>query len=158
MRGVDWSDYHKRRKHEMENFLKAAKMAVSSVGPPKPEPAPAGQRGKGRPGHTTSGMLLLNLLRIHLKLSYRDMESLLHANPDLTHQLGFRTVPGRDTIHRHAQAITETYLKRFNDQLTQRLKKTIYGSPSMPRVSRSTGTRDVGALPRTRTAATPNTG
>lgn len=155
---MDWADYHKRRKYEMEHFLKAAKMAVSSVGPPKPEPAPVGDRGRGRPGHTTSGMLLLNLLRVHLKLSYRDMESLLRANADLRGQLGLKTVPGRDTIHRHAQLLTESYLKKFNDQLTARLKKTIYGSPSTPRVSRSTGTRDVGALPRTRSAATPNTG
>jgi hypothetical protein len=158
MHGVDWRDYHKRRKHELENVLKAAKIAVFTVGPPTPEPALPGLRGNGRPGHTTSGMVLINLLRVHLKLSYRDMESLLQANPDLRDQLGFRTVPGRDTIHRHAQALTEAYLKKFNDQLTGRLKKTIYESPLTQRVSRSTGTRDVGALPRTRTAATPNTG
>lgn len=158
MRGVDWKDYHKRRKHELENFLKAAKIAVSSVGPPKPEPAEPGERGKGRPGHTTAGMMLVNLLRIHLKLTYRDMESFLRANPELRHDLGLQTVPGRDTIHRHAQTITEAYLRKLNDQLTSRLKKTSYESPSMPPVSRSKGTRDVGALPRTRNAATPTTG
>lgn len=37
-------------------------------------------------------------------------------------------------------------------------KKTNYGSPSTRRVSRSKNTRDVGALPRTRTAATHATG
>ena len=158
MRGVDWREYHKQRKQELVTVLKAAKTAVSEVGPPRPEPAPAGSRGRGRPGHTTSGMLLTNLLRMQLKLSYRDLESLLQANPDLREQLGLKSVPGRDTIHRHAQALTENYLHRFNDHLTQRLKKTSYGSPSTPRVSRSKSTRDVGALPRTRRAATPTTG
>lgn len=158
MHTVDWRDYHKRRKHELENFLKAAKIAISVVGPPKAEPAEPGERGKGRPGHTTAGMMLVNLLRIHLKLTYRDMESFLRANPELRHDLGLQTVPGRDTIHRHAQTITEAYLRKLNDQLTSRLKKTSYESPSMPPVSRSKGTRDVGALPRTRNAATPTTG
>jgi hypothetical protein len=151
---VDWKEYHKKRQRELETFLKASKMAVSAVGPHKPEPAPAGQRGRGRPGHTTKGMVLLNLLRMHLKLSYRDMESFLRANPDMRDQLGLKTVPGRDTIHRHAQLLSEEYLKRLNDRLVERLKKTSYESASMPRVSRSKSTRDVGALPRTRNAAT----
>lgn len=158
MRGVDWKEYHKKRKHELETFLKAAKMGVSGVGPPRPEPAPEGERGRGRPGHTTTGMLLSNLLRIQLKLSYRDIESLLQSNADLRDQLGLKSVPGRDTIHRHAKALTEEYLKKFNDRLTERLKKTIYASASTRRVSQSKNTRDVGALPRTRNAATPTTG
>lgn len=153
MHGVDWREYHKQRKHEVDTFLKAAKNVVLGVGPPRPEPAAAGSRGRGRPGYSTSGMLLSNLLRMQLRMSYRDLESLLQANPELRGRLGLDKVPGRDTIHRHAQALTEAYLRRFNDQLSQRLKKTIYESPSTPPVSRSKGTRDVGALPRTRSAA-----
>lgn len=155
---MDWREYHKQRKHEVETFLKAAKTVVSHVGPPRPEPREPGSRGRGRPGYTTSGMLLANLLRIQLKTSYRDLEAILQANPELRERLGLKAVPGRDTIHRHAQALTEAYLHKFNDQLTQRLKKTSYESPSTPRVSRSKSTRDVGALPRTRSVATRTTG
>lgn len=151
---TNWSVYNKQRKHEFENFVKAAKNVVSTIGPPRPEPAKPGSRGRGRPGYTTGGMLVLNLLRMHLKLSYRDLESFLRENPRLMQNLGFSQVPGRDTIHRHAQTLTEPYLHKFNDALTQRLKKTSYAAPSTPPVSRSKSTRDVGALPRTRGART----
>lgn len=150
---VNWPDYHKKRQHEIETFLKRAKEAVSAIGPPFPEPKPEGERGRGRPPHSPQGMLLANLLRMQLKLSYWDMESLLHSNAQLREQLGLRKVPGRDTIHRHAQALREEYLVRFNQALTAHLKKTSYASQSTPPVSRSRGTRDVGALPRTRNAA-----
>lgn len=150
---MDWKEYHKKRQHEIETFLKQAKTTISAIGPPFPEPGGPGQRGRGRPPHTPTGMLLLNLLRMHLKMSYRDMEALLQSNTQLRDQLGLERVPGRDTIHRHAQALREDYLRRFNDQLTHHLKKTSYASPSTPPVSRSKGTRDVGALPRTRNAA-----
>lgn len=151
---VDWHEYHKKRQHELGTFLKAAKMALSRVGPPRPEPAGPGARGRGRPPYSPGSMLLLNLLRIQLKMSYRDLESLLRANAGLRDQLGLAHVPGRDTIHRHAQTLREAYLHRFNDEVTQRLKKTSYAGASTRPASRSKHTRDVGALPRTPTVAT----
>lgn len=155
---TDWKEYHQKRKHELGTFLKAAKAVVAKVGPPRPEPAAPDERGRGRPPYSPSSMLLVNLLRMQWKMSYRDMEALLEANPEMRGRLGLATVPGRDTIQRHAQALTEAYLHRFNAELTQRLKKTSYASASTPRVSRSTGTRDVGALPRTRNAAAHTNG
>lgn len=155
---TDWKDYHQKRKHEMATFLKAAHAVLGSVGPPRPEPAAPEERGRGRPPYSPSSMLLVNLVRMRLRMSYRDMESLLDANPEVRARLGLDSVPGRDTIQRHAQALSEAYLHRFNAQLTERLKKTRYASASTPRVSRSTGTRDVGALPRTRNAAARTNG
>lgn len=155
---IDWREYHRKRQHELSTFLKAAKNVVSSVGSPRPEPGDPGQRGRGRPPYSPRAMLLLNLLRMNLRMSYRDLESLLQSNAELRDQLGLPSVPGRDTIHRHAQALTEAYLARFNDALTQRLKKTSYVSPSTRPVSRSRGTRDVGALPRTRSAPSAASG
>jgi hypothetical protein len=155
---TDWKDYHQKRKHELATFLRAAQVILRRLGPPAAEPAAPEERGRGRPPYSPSTMLLVNLVRMQLRMSYRDMESLLSANPELRGRMGLPRVPGRDTIQRHAQALSESYLHRFNAQLTQRLKKTSYASASTPRVSRSTGTRDVGALPRTRNAAAPTIG
>lgn len=155
---TDWKAYHQKRKQELTTFLKAAQATLDKVGPPQPEPAEPGQRGRGRPPYSPSSMLLVNLLRIQLAMSYRDMEALLESNPSLRGRLDLDATPGRDTIQRYAQTLTEAYLKRFNDALTDRLKKTTDGSVSTPRVSRSKGTRDVGALPRTRTGAAPTNG
>lgn len=149
---TDWREYHKKRQGELEGFLRAAKAVVKVVGPPRPLPRPAGERGRGRPGYASDRLLLVNLLRMQLKMSYRDMESYLRANPGLRGELGLETVPGRDTIHRAAQALTEAYLERFNAELTHRSKKTTSSSASTPPVSRSQNTRHVGALPRTRNA------
>jgi hypothetical protein len=151
---IDWPAYTKQRKNELETFLHAALDVASKVGPPRPEPAPAGSRGRGRPPrYTSTGMLVVNLVRMHLRMSYRDLESYLRSHADLRHRLGLDRPPTPTTIHRHAQALTESYLERFNQALTERLKKTSHAPPSTPRVSRSRGTRDVGALPRTRSAS-----
>jgi hypothetical protein len=154
---TDWREYHRKRQGELEGFLRASKAVVKLVGPPRPLPAAPGQRGRGRPGYSSDRLLLVNLLRMYLKMSYRDMESFLKANPGLRAELGLETVPGRDTIHRYAQSLTEAYLEKFNAALTHRSKKTTWSSASTRPVSRSRGTRDVGALPRTG-AATRSTG
>lgn len=92
-------------------------------------------------------MVKVNVLRIYLKHSYRDMESWLQADANLRGRLGLGSTPGQDTIHRHAETLTESYLSKLNDALVLRLKKTSLTSASTPPVSRSRGTRDVGALP-----------
>ncbi|MEK6974927.1 MAG: transposase [Candidatus Thermoplasmatota archaeon] len=125
---------------------------ANSVGPPKAEPKPAGSRGKGRPPYSPTSMLKVNLLRIYLKLSYRDMEALLAADAGMRDRLGLAKTPGQDTIHRHAETLTEAYLVKINRALSERLKKTSLTSASTPPVLRSTGTRHVGALPN------PNSG
>ena len=154
---TDWREYHKKRQTELEGFLRASKIVVKAVGPPRPLPAPPGQRGRGRPGYSSDRLLLVNLLRMYLKMSYRDMEAFLKANAGLREDLGLASVPGRDTIHRYAQSLSESYLEKFNAELTRRSKKTPSSSASMPPASRSRGTRDVGALPRME-SATRNTG
>jgi hypothetical protein len=147
--GIDWHDYHQKRKQEFSVFLDAMDKVAIAVGAPRPEPKAAGQRGKGRPPYSPTAMLKVNLLRIYLKLSYRDMEALLAAEPSIRTRLGLASVPGQDTIHRHAETLTEDYLAKVNRALSERLKKTSLTSASTPQVSRSRGTRDVGALPST---------
>lgn len=144
---VDWRDYHAKRKDEFVQFLAALDRVVEEVGGPRPEPRPAGLRGKGRPPYSPSAMVKVNVLRIYLRLSYRDMEAYLKATPALMQQLGLPSAPGQDTIHRHAETLSEDYLARLNRVLVARLKKTNLTRVSMPPASRSRGTRDVGALP-----------
>lgn len=145
----NWRDYNTKRKEEFSVLLEALDHVVEQVGPPKAEPKPAGQRGRGRPPYSPSAMVKVNVLRIYLKLSYRDMESWLEADANLRGRFGLGSTPGQDTIHRHAETLNEAYLGKLNHALVARLKKTSLTSPSTPPVSRSTGTRHVGALPRT---------
>lgn len=143
----DWTGYNQARKREMSTFIREAKRVLARVGPPATIDQPVDGRPYGRPPYDAGAMLIVNLLRIYLKLPYRDTESLLHSNGQLRRSLGLDKVPGRDTINRYAKALDEEYLARFNDQLTERLKKTSVAQPSMPQVSRSKGTRSVGMLP-----------
>lgn len=154
---IDWRDYHQKRKHEFSRFIEAARAVANRVGPPRFEADPK-SRGPGRPGYSQTSMLLVNLLRIYMKRSYRDMETYLLANPAMCQELGLDSVPGRDTIHRHADHLSEAYLKRFNEALVAVQKKHASMSVLMPRVSRSQGTRDVGSLPRMESASTPRLG
>ena len=101
-------------------------------------------------------MAKVNVLRIYLKLSYRDMEAYLKANPGMLERLGLASVPGQDTIHRHAETLTDSYLTELNDALVARLKKTSSTSASMLPVSRARGTRHTGALPRPNSGRTPS--
>lgn len=144
---IDWREYHAKRKEEFRELQKALDSVVEQLGAPRPEPKPAGQRGKGRPPYSPMAMVKVNVLRIYLRLSYRQMEAYLHGNPAMVKRLGLASVPGQDTIHRHAETLTEDYLHRLNDALVARLKKTSSTPASMPPASRSRGTRDVGALP-----------
>ena len=145
----NWRDYHQKRKEEFVVLLDALDAVVEKIGGPKAEPKPAGQRGRGRPPYSPAAMVKINVLRIYLKLSYRDMEAWLGADANFRGRLGLGSTPGQDTIHRHAETLTEAYLAKLNDALSARLKKTTSTSVSTPPVSRSTGTRHVGALPRT---------
>ena len=154
---IDWRDYHQKRKHEHARFIEAAKAVAARVGPPRPETDPE-NRGRGRPGYSQTSMLLVNLLRIYMKRSYRDMEAYLVANPAVCRDLDLPSPPGRDTIHRHADGLSEGYLRRFNEALVAVQKKRVSMSVSMPRVYRSTSTRDVGGLPRMENASTPSSG
>jgi len=155
---INWSEYNARRKTEVVDFLRTAKHILHLIGPPTPEPPAPEARGRGRPRKSPSSMLLVNLLRIYLKVSYRELESLLYSNHQLRRSLGLDAVPGRDTIHRYAQTLSEQYLKKFNEQLVWRLKKTRSEPASTLRVCRSRGTRDVGTLPRTERGRTRNSG
>lgn len=150
---VDWHDYHIKRKEEFGVFLVAMDAVAAQVGPPKAEHK-AGDMG--RPPHSPTAMLKVNLLRVYQKLSYRDMASYLEANPEVRARLGLRTAPAHDTIHRHAEKLGDAYLQRFNAALVAHLKKTRLMPASMPPVSRSHGTRDVGALPRPTSGQTRN--
>jgi hypothetical protein len=144
---IDWREYHAKRKEEYRHLQAALDAVVEQIGAPRPEPSPAGQRGKGRPPYSPKAMVKVNVLRIYLRLSYRQMEAYLRGNPALVVRLDLPGVPGQDTIHRHAETLTEDYLHTLNDALVARLKKTSSTSASMPPASRSRGTRDVGALP-----------
>lgn len=141
---VDWHDYHRKRKEEFGVFLAAMDAVAAQVGPPKAEHKPGDM---GRPPHSPTAMLKVNLLRVYQKLSYRDMASYLEANSEVRGRLGLKSAPAHDTIHRHAEKLGEAYLQRFNAALVAHLKKTRSMPASMPPVSRSRGTRDVGALP-----------
>lgn len=148
---TDWKDYHRKRKEEFGTFLGAMDAVAVEVGPPKAEYKPGDM---GRPPHSPTAMLKVNLLRVYQKLSYRDMASYLEANPDVRARLGLKTAPAHDTIHRHAEKLGDMYLQRFNAALVAHLKKTRLTPASMLPVSRSRGTRDVGALPRPNSGAT----
>lgn len=143
--GIDWKDYHLKRKEEFGVFLEAMDAVAAEVGPPRAEHKPGDM---GRPPHSPTAMLKVNLLRVYQKLSYRDMASYLAANPEVAARLGLKAAPSHDAIHRHAEKLGDAYLQRFNAALVAHLKKTRSTPASMPPVSRSHGTRDVGALPR----------
>lgn len=146
----DWTGYNKARKRELSTFIREAKIVLASTGAPSEEPAPAGSRPPGRPRYSSGAMLIVNLLRIYLKLTYREIETILQQNGQLRRTIGLDSVPGRDTINRYAKDLDEEYLALFNERLTARLKKTSVERPSMPPVSRSSGTRSVGTLPSPR--------
>jgi len=144
----DWSLYNSHRQKEMRRFIRESKRVLETVGPPT-APRPEGVPMEGRPPYHPSSMLLTNLLRIYLKMSYRDVESMLRNNEQMRRRLGLQDTPGRDTIHRYAKTLSEDYLVQFNAQLTTRLKKTGSESASTLPVSRSSNTQSVGTLPRT---------
>jgi hypothetical protein len=143
----DWTGYNRARKHEFSTFIREAKKVLARIGPPVAIRLEPGTRPMGRPPYDPGAMLIVNLLRIYLKLTYREIETLLQQNGQLRRTIGLDNVPGRDTINRYAKTLDEAYLVKFNDQLTARLKKTSVAQPSMPPVSRSKGTRSVGTLP-----------
>jgi hypothetical protein len=154
---TDWKEYYARRRDEVATFLSAAREVLARVGPPRADPK-QGESRMGRPPYDSGAMLIVNLLRMYWKKTYRDMASFLAANPGLREELGLPRAPAHDTIHRYAEALPEAYLEKFNAELTRRLKKTSSASASTPPVSRSRSTRDVGALPRTGSGRTRSTG
>jgi hypothetical protein len=154
---TDWKAYYQNRKQEVETFLAAADETLAKVGSPRKQ-VREGQRRMGRPPYDAGAMLKVNLLRILWKKTYRDMASFLESAPEFRAKLGLPRAVSHDTIHRYAEELSEGYLQRFNEELTRRLKKTSYASASMPPVSRSRGTQDVGGLPRTGKGSTAKSG
>jgi hypothetical protein len=154
---TDWKAYYQNRKQEVETFLAAADQTISKVGSPR-KTGREGERRIGRPPYDAAAMLKVNLLRILWKKTYRDMAAFLEVAPEFRARLGLSRTVSHDTIHRYAEELSEQYLQRFNDELTRRLKKTSYASSSMPQVSRSRGTQDVGGLPRTGKGSTTKSG
>lgn len=154
---TDWKVYYQNRKQEVETFLAAADETLAKVGAPR-KTVREGVRRIGRPPYNAGAMLKVNLLRILWKKTYRDMAAFLEAAPEFRLRLGLPRAVSHDTIHRYAEELSEAYLQRFNDELTRRLKKTSYASSSMPPVSRSKGTQDVGGLPRTGKKSTAKSG
>lgn len=140
----DWSAYNEHRKKELSRFVRESKRVLGEVGPP----AENREYETGRRPYEPASMFLTNLLRIYLKMSYRDIESFLRDNEQMRRRLGLKDAPGRDTINRYAKTISEAYLKEFNAKLTQRLEKGGFDSASIAPVSRSRNTRTVGTLPR----------
>ena len=140
----DWSAYNAHRKKELSRFIRESKRVLFEIGPP----APNREYVTGRPPYSPESMLLTNLLRIYLRLSYRDIESFLRDNEQMRRRLMLADTPSRDTLNRYAKTISEEYLVEFNRRLVLRLKKLDSGPASMPQVSRSRSTRHVGALPR----------
>lgn len=143
----DWKQYNEHRRRELSRFIRESKRVLAEVGPPttprrEDDPTP------GVKPYDPGAMLLTNLLRIYLKLSYRDLESFLRDNEQMRRRLGLRDAPGRDTVNRYAKTLDEAYLHAFNARLTHRLKKEASDSPPTLPVSRSNGTRSVGTLPR----------
>lgn len=147
----DWAAYNAHRRKEMGRFVRESKRALAIVG----SPTPLKEEGSpGRPPYDPSSMLLANLLRVYLKLSYRDFETLLRGNEQLRRKLGLDDSPGRDTLHRYAQTLTDDYLHAFNSALASRVKKGASPSPSTVPVCRSRSTQSVGALPRSTSVRT----
>jgi hypothetical protein len=148
----DWSAYNEHRLKELSRFVRESKRILGIMGPP-----PTGKdRVDSTPGikpYPASAMFLTNLMRVYLKMSYRDLEAFLRDHEQFRRRLGLPGAPGRDTINRYAKTISEDYLREFNDRLTVAIKKGASESQSMLQVSRSRGTRHVGALPRTSIAA-----
>jgi hypothetical protein len=140
----DWSADNEHRKKELSRFIRESKRVLAEVGPPTQNR----DYVTGRPPYEPAGMFLTNLLRIYLKMTYRDIESFLRDNEQMRRRLGLGDAPGRDTIHRYAKTIDEAYLKEFNRRLTQRSEKGGFASASTAPASRSLGTQSVGALPR----------
>ena len=140
----DWPAYNAHRKKELSRFIRESKRVLFEVGPPAENRVYV----TGRPPYSPESMMLTNLLRIYLKLSYRDIESFLRDNEQMRRRLMLKDTPSRDTLNRYAKTISEEYLVEFNRKLVLRLKKLDSESALMPPVSRSRSTQHVGALPR----------
>ena len=148
----DWAEYNEHRLKELSRFIRESKRILGILGPPTPARAENDPTPGVKP-YPPAAMFLTNLLRIYLKMSYRDLEAFLRDHEQFRRRLGLPDAPGRDTINRYAKTISEEYLREFNSRLTAAIKKGALESQSMPPVSRSRGTRHVGALPRTPIAA-----
>lgn len=144
----DWSAYNEHRKKELSRFIRESKRVLLEVGPP----AQNRTYSTGRPPYSPESMFLTNLIRIYLKMSYREMESFLRDNEQMRRRLMLKDTPGRDTLNRYAKTISEEYLVEFNKRLTQRFEKGGEGSASIVPVYRSRSTQSVGALPRSTSA------
>jgi hypothetical protein len=140
----DWRRYNEHRKKELSRFVRESKRVLAEVGPPVENR----EYVTGRPPYTPESMLLTNLLRIYLKMSYRELESFLRDNEQMRRRLGLQDAPGRDTINRYAMTIREEYLREFNDKLNARAKKGGVAFQQTLPVCRSSGTRSVGTLPQ----------
>lgn len=140
----DWPAYNEHRKKELSRFVRESKRVLAEIGPP----AENREYETGRKPYEPASMFITNLLRIYLKMSYRDIETLLRDNEQMRRRLGLKDAPGRDTINRYAKTISESYIKEFNTRLVARLEKGGFDSASIAPVSRSRSTRTVGTLPR----------
>lgn len=140
----DWSAYNEHRKKELSRFIRESKRVLLEIGPP----AENRPYTRGRPPYSPESMFLTNLIRIYLKMSYRDIESFLRDNEQMRRRLMLKDAPGRDTLNRYAGTISEEYLVEFNTRLTQRFEKGGDASALTVPVYRSESTQSVGALPR----------
>jgi len=95
----DWSADNEHRKKELSRFIRESKRVLSEVGPP----ADNREYTTGRPPYSPESMFLTNLLRVYLKMTYRDIESFLRDNEQMRRRLGLkdaRRVATRSTVMR----------------------------------------------------------
>ena len=85
----------------------------------------------GRPPYPSRTMVLICILKIYFKMTYRDIEGLLKTNATLRRELNLVVVPDHNTIQRAMEKIPEEYFRKLNNKITINFKKRGMTLPSM---------------------------
>ncbi|MBI5000917.1 MAG: transposase [Euryarchaeota archaeon] len=121
----DWKKYGKSKERELHLLLREAKRIVWETD------EPWSRERFGRPPYLSRTMVLICILRIYFKMTYRDVEGLLRANETLRKELELSEVPDHNTIQRATEKMPADYLRRINDKITIKFKKRGMTLPSM---------------------------
>lgn len=126
-RKFDWKSYGKSKEKELSILLREAKRIVEETDEPWPK------EHYGRPPYPSRTMVLICILKVYFKMTYRDIEGLLKTNATLRRELNLTVVPDHNTIQRAMEKIPEEYFRKLNNRITLNFKKRGMTLPSMPR-------------------------
>jgi hypothetical protein len=113
---INWPVYDLAMKNEDGWFIDNAMKLVEDM------PPPWEINRRGRPCHPPKPLVVVILLKIKHKKTYRELESHLKAN-DLYKKLGFKTPPSKSTIHKAMGKLPQEYIDDLDLKLEEMLKR-----------------------------------